>query len=58
MFYLRQRIKMDTYMAIPKIMSSKISWSKSKQNEIVNCYLDGIDSDFSCIAEQAVELKV
>ena len=36
----------------------KSLWSNSKQNKIVNCYLDGIDSDFSCIAEQAVELKV
>ena len=36
----------------------KSLWSNSKQNEIVNCYLDSIDSDFSCIAEQAVELKV
>ena len=36
----------------------KSLWSNSKQNKIVNCYLDCIDSDFSCIAEQAVELKV
>ena len=36
----------------------KSLWSNSKQNKIVNCYLDSIDSDFSCIAEQAVELKV
>ena len=36
----------------------KSLWSNSKQNKIVNCYLDGIDSDFTCIAEQAVELKV
>ena len=36
----------------------KSLWSNSKQNKIVNCYLDGIDSDFSCIAEQAAELKV
>ena len=36
----------------------KSLWSNSKQNEIVNCYLDSIDSDFSCIAEKAVELKV
>ena len=36
----------------------KSLWSNSKKNKIVNCYLDGIDSDFSCIAEQAVEIKV
>ena len=36
----------------------KSLWSNSKQNKILNCYVDGIDSDFSCIAEQAVEIKV
>jgi threonylcarbamoyladenosine tRNA methylthiotransferase MtaB len=36
----------------------KSLWSNSKQNKILNCYLDGIDRDFNCIAEQAVELKV
>tara|TARA_B100000401_G_scaffold96277_1_gene61835 strand:- start:146 stop:1462 length:1317 start_codon:yes stop_codon:yes gene_type:complete len=36
----------------------KSLWSNSKQNKILNCYLDGIDRDFNCIAEEAVELKV
>ena len=36
----------------------KSLWSNSKQNKILNCYLDGIDRDFNCIAEQAVEVKV
>ncbi len=36
----------------------KSLWSNSKQNKILNCYLDGIDRDFNCIAEQAIELKV
>ena len=39
-------------------VSVKSLWSNSKQNKILNCYIDGIDSDFSCIAEQAVEIKV
>ena len=36
----------------------KSLWSNSKQNKILNCYLDGIDSDFNCIAEEFAELKV
>ncbi len=36
----------------------KSLWSNSKQNKILNCYLDGIDSDFNCIAEPVAELKV
>ena len=36
----------------------KSLWSNSKQNKILNCYLDGIDGDFNCIAEETVELKV
>jgi len=36
----------------------KSLWSNSKQNKILNCYLDGIDRDFNCIAEETVELKV
>ncbi len=36
----------------------KSLWSNSKQNKILNCYLDGLDSDFNCIAEEFAELKV
>ena len=36
----------------------KSLWSNSKQNKILNCYLDRIDSDFNCIAEEFAELKV
>tara|TARA_B100000963_G_scaffold13611_1_gene10493 strand:- start:1628 stop:2941 length:1314 start_codon:yes stop_codon:yes gene_type:complete len=36
----------------------KSLWSNSKQNKILNCYLDDIDSDFNCIAEPVTELKV
>ena len=36
----------------------KSLWSNSKQNKILSCYIDGIDSDLSCKAEQVVELKV
>ena len=36
----------------------KSLWSNSKQNKILNCYLDGIDSDFNCVAEEFAESKV
>ena len=36
----------------------KSLWSNSKKNKILNCYLEGIDSNLNCIAEQVVELKV
>ena len=36
----------------------KSLWSNSKKNKILNCYLESIDSNLNCIAEQVVELKV
>ena len=36
----------------------KSLWSNSKKNKILNCYLEGIDSNLNCIAEQVIELKV
>ena len=36
----------------------KSLWSNSKKNKILNCYLEGIDSNLNCIAERVVELKV
>ena len=36
----------------------KSLWSNSKKNKILNCYLEGIDSNLNCVAERVVELKV
>ena len=36
----------------------KSLWSNSKKNKILNCYLESIDSNLNCMAEQVVELKV
>ena len=36
----------------------KSLWSNYKKNKILNCYLEGIDSNLNCIAERVVELKV
>ena len=36
----------------------KSLWSNSKKNKILNCYIDGIDSNLNCTAERVAELKV